>query len=177
MTKNIVTIGGSSSKSSINKTLAEYAGELLKDVTLTKVDLNDFEMPLFSVDAEAEVGYSKGVTDLNEIFDKADGFIISLAEHNGAYSAAFKNAFDWLSRIEGKVWRDKPMLLLSTSPGVRGGQTVLDIALGKFPYMGGNIIGSMSFPSFYDNFIDGDIVNPDLKSKLNVLVENLEKAL
>lgn len=175
--KNIVTIGGSNSKSSINKALAEYAGGLLSGVELTKVDLNDFEMPLFSVDIENEQGFSKGAIDLNNVFERADGFVVSLAEHNGAYSASFKSAFDWLSRIEGKVWRDKPMILLSTSPGVRGGQTVLNIALGRFPYMGGNIVGSMSFPSFYDNYKGGEIVNADLKKNLLNLVKELENAL
>ncbi len=177
MTKNIVTIGGSNSKKSINKVLAEYAGGLLKNVTLTKIDLNNFEMPLFSVDIEEEQGFSEGVKKLNELVEKADGFVISLAEHNGAYSTAFKNVFDWLSRINGKVWRNKPMILLATSPGERGGQTVLDIALGRFPYMGGNIVGSMPFPSFYENFKDGDIVDEELKSNLLKLVENLENAL
>ena len=177
MKNTIVTIGGSSSKSSINKMLAEYTGDLLKDVELIKVDLNNYNLPLFSIDLENEYGFAQGATELNEVIEKADGFVISLAEHNGAYSTAFKNAFDWLSRIEGKVWRNKPMLLLSTSPGERGGQSVLDIALGRFPYMGGNIIGSMSFPSFYDNFVECTIVDSDLKSKLNTLVEDLEKAL
>jgi len=175
--KKIITLGGSSSKASINKTLAEYAGSLIKDVELNKIDLNDFDLPLFSVDIESEFGIAKAAKELNELFENTDGFVISLAEHNGAYSTAFKNAFDWLSRINGKVWRDKPMLLLSTSPGARGGQSVLDIALGKFPYMGGNIVGSMSFPLFNDNFVDGEIVNSELKSKLNNLVTDLENAL
>lgn len=177
MIKNIVTIGGSSSKNSINKILAEYAGGLLKNAKLTKVDLNDFDIPLFSVDVEFEKGYSKGVLNLNEIIENADGFIISLAEHNGAYSTAFKNAYDWLSRIEGKVWRNKPMLLLSTSPGIRGGKSVLEIALGKFPYMGANIVGSMSFPLFDENFKEGKIVNSDLKENLLNLVDEFENAL
>jgi len=175
--KNIVTIGGSNSKNSINKILAEYAGEMLEDKHLNKVDLNDFEMPLFSVDIQKEQDFSKGTIDLNAIIDKADGFIISLAEHNGAYTVAFKNVFDWLSVIEGKVWRDKPILLLSTSPGARGGESVLNIALNRFPYMGGNIIGSISFPSFFDNFKENDIVNPALKLRLIKLVSKFEKAL
>jgi NAD(P)H-dependent FMN reductase len=177
MTKKIITLGGSSSKTSINKILAEYTGSLVNDVELIKIDLNDFDLPLFSVDIESEFGIAEAAKELNSVFDKADGFVVSLAEHNGAYSTAFKNAFDWLSRINGKVWRNKPMLLLSSSPGERGGQTVLDVALGRFPYMGGNIVGSMSFPSFYENFVEGEIVNPELKSKLNNLVSDLEKAL
>ena len=175
--KKVITIGGSSSRNSINKLLAEYAGSLLENAELIKIDLNDFEMPMFSIDKEKEQGFSKVLMDLNDIFDQADGFIISLAEHNGAYSAAFKNTFDWLSRIEGKVWRDKPMWLLSTSPGARGGQTVLEIALVKFPFMGGNIIGSMSFPSFYDNFKNGEIVNSELRSTLLKLRDDFEKTI
>ena len=120
--KNIITIGASSSKKSINKVLAEYAGNLLNNVELTKVDLNDYQFPMFSIDIEEEQGFSEGLNELNKVIESADGFIISFAEHNGAYSTAFKNAFDWLSRINGKVWRDKPMLLLATSPGPRGGK-------------------------------------------------------
>jgi chromate reductase len=175
--KNIVTIGGSNSKSSINKVLAEYVGSLVNNVELTNVDLNNFEMPLFSVDLEAQIERPQGVKELNEIIEKADGFVISLAEHNGAYSTAFKNAFDWLSRIDGKVWKDKPMLLLATSPGARGGQTVLEVATGRFPYMGAQIIGSLSVPSFFENFKEGKIVNTDLKSAIEKMVSDFEKAL
>ena len=175
--KNILTIGASTSRNSINKILAEYAGELLKNVNLIKVDLNDYEMPLFSVDIENEKGFPQSTIEFNNIIDKADGFIISLAEHNGAYSAAFKNSFDWLSRIDGKVWRNKPMLLLSTSPGGRGGQSVMELALSRFPHSGGKITGSMTFPSFFDNFQNGDIVNSELKTSLIGQVNTFEKAL
>ena len=175
--KKIITIGGSNSKNSNNKILAEYTGSLLKNVELTKIDLNDFELPIFSVDVENEKGFPEDLKKLNTIIDEADGFIISLAEHNGAYSVAFKNAFDWLSRIEGKVWRDKPMLLLATSPGARGGQTVLDIALGRFPYMGGNIVGSMSFPSFFENFKEDEITNAELKAAHLKLVNKFQDAI
>lgn len=150
---------------------------MLPDVELTKVDLNDFEMEMYSVDVENEKGHPKGAEDLNEVFDTADGFVICLAEHNGVYSVAFKNALDWLSRIENKVWREKPMLLLTASPGGFGGATLLNIALDRFPYLGANIIGSLAFPSFYDNFKDGEVVNEELKEKLVQLTVDLSKAL
>lgn len=175
--KKIITIGASSSKTSINKILAEYTGDLVNNVEVLKIDLNNYEMPIFSVDIEAESGFPEKAIELNEVFNKANGFIISFAEHNGAYSAAFKNVFDWLTRIEGKIWREKPMLLLATSPGARGGSTVLDIALGRFPYMGGNIIGSLSVPSFFDNFKEGVLVNKELKSALDALVNDFKKEI
>lgn len=175
--KKIVTIGASTSKKSINKILAEYTGDLVSKVEVLKIDLNNYEMPIFSVDVETENGVPDKAIELNEVFNEADGFIISFAEHNGAYSAAFKNVFDWLTRIEGKIWRDKPMLLLATSPGARGGQTVLDIALGRFPYMGANIIGSLSIPSFFENFKEGELVNKELRATLNVLVNDFQNVI
>ena len=175
--KKIITLGASTSKKSINKILAEYTGEIVKNVELVKIDLNEFEMPLFSVDIEAEKGFPEAAIRLNEKFDNVDGFIISLAEHNGAYSAAFKNAFDWLSRIDGKVWKNKPMLLLATSPGARGGRTVLDIALGRFPFNGAQIVGSLSVPKFNDNFKQGELVNESLKQSLLKNIDDFQKAI
>ena len=46
----------SSSKKSINKQLAAYAVSLLDDVEVEVLDLNDYELPLFSEDKEAEIG-------------------------------------------------------------------------------------------------------------------------
>jgi NAD(P)H-dependent FMN reductase len=89
----------------------------------------------------------------------------------------FKNAFDWMSRIDGKLWSEKPMLLMATSPGARGGATVLDIAKGRFPYMGGNIVADLSFPSFFDNFKEGVIVDENLNEQLQTAVEKLQEVL
>ena len=175
--KKVITIGGSNSKNSINKQLAEYVGGRIKNVELVKIDLNDFEMPIFSIDIENEEGFTDSTRKLNLVFDEVDGFIISLAEHNGSYSAAFKNIYDWLSRLNGKVWREKPMILLSTSPGARGGYTVLNTALSGFPYLGANIIGSLSLGSFYDNYKGGEIVDKTVKATLDNIISDFEKVI
>jgi len=82
-----------------------------------------------------------------------------------------------LSRIDGIVWRDKPLLLMATSPGARGGQTVLDIAAARFPYMGAKITGALSVPSFYDNFKGGVIVNKEIKENLLLEVSKFQKEI
>ncbi|MFC2110214.1 NADPH-dependent FMN reductase [Bacteroidota bacterium] len=164
--KTIIALGGSNSKNSINKTLATYVGHQLDNVELKVLDLNDYKLPLYGVDLEKNEGIHAEAERLNQLFDTADGFVISLAEHNGAYSTAFKNAYDWLSRANSKVWREKPMLLLATSPGARGGKSVLGIAAGGFPYMGAKIAGQFSLPSFFDNFKEGAVVDGDLNSAL-----------
>jgi len=44
------------------------------------------------------------------------------------------------------------MFLMATSPGGRGGSTVLDLAVNKFKFMNTNKIVHFSLPSFYKNF-------------------------
>lgn len=175
--KTIIAIGGSNSKNSINKTLAVYTANQLKDVVVKTIDLNDYKLPLYGIDFENDNGIVQTAHDLLKEIKDSDGIVLSLAEHNGAYSSAFKNAFDWMSRIDGKLWSEKPMLLMATSPGARGGATVLEIAKGRFPYMGGNIIAELSFPSFFDNFKDGVITDLNLNAKLQSVIAKLEKAL
>ena len=113
--KKILAFGASSSRNSINKQLAKYASSQIKEAEITLLDLNDFEMPIFSVDKEK----ADGIPEPAQVFKKhileADGILISFAEHNGSYSSIFKNTLDWTSRIEGKIWEGKSMFLMATS--------------------------------------------------------------
>jgi NAD(P)H-dependent FMN reductase len=149
---NIVAFGASSSIQSINKQLARWAADQLKDVQLNFLDLNDFEMPIFSVEREREIGIPEEAKRFKAAISEADGIIISFAEHNGSYTAAFKNIFDWMSRLEKPIWSNKPMFLLATSPGPRGAGGVLSTAKNSFPYQGGKVVASFSLPSFEQNF-------------------------
>jgi NAD(P)H-dependent FMN reductase len=174
--KKILAFAGSNSKNSINKQLAIYTASNVDNVTFDVADLNDYPLPIFSLEEE-ENGFPKSAKAFNDLLDTYDGFVVSLAEHNGSYSAVFKNIFDWVSRIDRKVFKDKPLLLMATSPGGRGGASVLETAAGTFPHLGGNIIAKFSLPSFYDNFKDGELVNVDLKQSLNNAIEEYQKAL
>ncbi|PHS06912.1 MAG: NADPH-dependent FMN reductase [Kordia sp.] len=175
--KKVIALGGSNSKKSINKILAAHAANMLKDTEVKVLDLNNYELPLYGIDLENENGIPKDAHNLLKEIKDADGIVLSLAEHNGAYSTSFKNAFDWLSRIDGKLWSEKPMLLMATSPGARGGATVLEIARGRFPYMGGNIVADVSFPSFFDNFKEGVVADETLNKQLKVAVGKLQEVL
>lgn len=175
--KKIIAIGGSNSNKSINKQLATYAANKINDVEVIVADLNDFDLPLYGIDLETENGIPDDATRLNNLLESADGLVISLAEHNGSYSTAFKNAYDWMSRINQKVWKNKPMLLMATSPGARGGATVLQTAKAGFPYLGANIIADFSLPSFYDNFSEEGIKDEELNTVLNQKIKLLQEAI
>ncbi|NHM08282.1 NAD(P)H-dependent oxidoreductase [Flavobacterium sp. CYK-4] len=173
--KKIIAFGGSSSRNSINKQLAVYAANLFENAQVEVLDLNDYEMPLFSVDREKENGIHNLAHDFYAKLGSADLIVISLAEHNGAYSSAFKNILDWTSRINNKTFQQKPMLLMATSPGARGGATVLDIASKRFAFQGAELKGTFSLPTFFENFdaVHG-IINPGHKKELDDIIQSIE---
>ena len=82
----VLAFAASNSRQSINKQLVTYAASLLPDTDVDILDLNDYEMPLFSVDREA----IDGIPDLAQQFyakiTAADALLISYAEHNGSYT-------------------------------------------------------------------------------------------
>ena len=174
--KKILAFGASSSRNSINKKLANYAANCFSDSEVMLLDLNDFEMPIYSIDREKEDGFPEKAHNFKGYIKQCDIIVISFAEHNGAYTAAFKNIFDWISRIEKDVWGNKPMLLLSTSPGARGGSTVLDLALNKFKRMNENTIASFSLPSFNSHFSESEgVLDEVLAGELAKQIESIEK--
>ena len=175
--KKILAFGGSNSKNSINKRLAIHAAGLVENASVDIADLNDFDLPLYGIDLENEQGIPSAAEEFLNMIKASDGIVLSLAEHNGAYSTAFKNIFDWMSRIDSKVWQNKPMLLMATSPGGRGGATVLEIAQSRFPYMGGNVVATFSLPSFGQNFTEDGITDEDLRNQFNSAIETFSNEI
>jgi len=174
--KKILAFAGSNSKNSINKQLVKYTATLIEKESTTIVDLNDFSLPLFSVDLEKESGFPENAIKFDKLLQEVDGIILSLAEHNGSYTAVFKNLFDWLSRIEPKLWRNKPMLLMAASPGGRGGKGVLAAATERFPRHNSNIVASFSLPNFNENY-KGELTNDKLQQEFQQAIHQFQLAL
>ncbi|WP_370476444.1 NADPH-dependent FMN reductase [Tamlana flava] len=176
--KKIIAFAGSNSSNSINKQLVAYASSLVKHAKVDVLDLNDYELPIFGVDLEKQLGGQPNNAHkfLNKI-KESDGIVLSLAEHNGAYATVFKNLLDWMSRLESKTFFGKPMLLMATSTGGRGGKSVLGIAQNRFPYHDANIIDVFSLPLFNDNFSNGRISNEELNEELKSKVKAFQEAL
>jgi NAD(P)H-dependent FMN reductase len=173
----LLAFAASNSKKSINKQLVMYAANLVDGAEVEVLDLNDYELPLFSVDREEVLGHPELAKAFMSKIAASDAVMISFAEHNGSYSAAFKNLFDWSSRIGPKVFQDKPMVLLSTSPGARGGASVLAAATSSAPFFAGHVKASLAIPSFYENFDveRGALRNEELKTKLIEAVSQLQE--
>lgn len=174
----VLAFAASNSKYSINKRLVEYAAGTLESVDVRMIDLNDFEMPLYSIDRENEHGIPEQASKFRQLIGDADALIISFAEHNGSYTAAFKNLFDWTSRIDQKVYQDKPMILLATSPGKGGARNVLALAESAAPHFAGQVRASFSLPNFFKNFDSevGAIKDSELDSSLRQALKKLVQA-
>jgi len=174
----ILAFAGSTSSTSRNRELVKYVLKSFKDDEINLIDLNDYEMPIFSVDREKK-GYPEEAKKFLKNIEECDAIICSLAEHNKIYSAAFKNIYDWASRIEVKVWQGKPMFLMATSPGGFGGGNVLEHAKKFFPGFGADIKETFSLQKFDENFDleKGEISNKKLAKELQEKIDDFKKIL
>jgi len=164
----ILAFAASNSERSINRILATYTANLVPDAAVEILDINDYEMPIFSEQRERQLGHPEQAKRFYSKITDADAIIVSFAEHNGTYTAAYKNLFDWTSRISKKVFQNKPTLLLSTSPGASGAASVLKEASKSAPYFAADVKASISVPSFYENFdrSTNQLINPEIEKEL-----------
>lgn len=175
--KKIIAFAGSNSSQSINKSLVTYATEQFEDCLVEILDLNNYEMPIFSIDRERNIGSPPQVQQFLDKMKSADFLLVSMAEHNKSYSTAFKNILDWVSRVEGKLFFGKPMLLLSTSTGAYAGGNVMETALKFFPKFGADIKAHFSLPSFPETFqIGTGIINPTYKEAFDTAIQTMKES-
>ena len=122
------------SRQSMNRALIDHAVSQVHGIALGTVietlDLNDDEMPIHSIDREGTGGIPNPARHFFARIGAADAVLVSFAEHNGFVTAARKNVFDWMSRIEMKLWQGKPVAMLAPHFGadLRG-----TLGIGKWP--------------------------------------------
>ncbi len=173
----VVAFGGSTSKESINKEFAKFAMSYFSDYEQELIDLNTYPLPLYSIDLEKQ-GFPDAVKKFIEKLKQTDVIICSSSEHNKDLTAAFKNILDWSSRVELKFLTDKPVLLLSTSPGGYGGKNSLDKSKAILESFGAKIPVTFSLPKFKENFeIGSGISNPDLKQEFEGVISQFKATL
>lgn len=161
----ILGFAASNSKNSINNELVKFILANISDDT-ELLNITDYEMPIYSIDYEKEVGIPPQAQEFLDKLSEFDLILISHAEHNGNYNVFYKNLLDWCSRVSTNIFQDKKLVLLSTSPGRMGGKNVLEIAKKSAPIFNGKLCFSMSIPNFYENFESNKLSNNELKQQL-----------
>lgn len=112
----LLGISGALRAASVNRKLIREAGRLFGGDYVEA----DIRLPLYDGDLEAE-GIPKEVQHLADQIAEADAVVISTPEYNQVMSGVLKNALDWVSRVEGNPWLDKPVAVVSAAAGRSGG--------------------------------------------------------
>ena len=180
----LLAFAATNSRSSINKRLVTHAAKVFQEdiaphAEVEILDLNDYEMPIYSADLEAEGGIPAQAKKIYAKIGEADALLVSYAEHNGSYTAAWKNIFDWASRIDMKVFQGKPTVAMSTSPGAGGAASVLEAAKNSAPFFGADLKGSFSVGPYGKKFDTdaGHLTDPEMIAKLNQSLNDLNDAI
>lgn len=114
----LVGLCGSLRRASYNRMLMREAARLYGGPFL-EADLN---LPLMNEDLQNDHGIPPAVERLARQIKAADAVLVVTPEYNKSLSGVMKNALDWISRVPGGVWRDKPVAVMSAAAGRAGGE-------------------------------------------------------
>lgn len=130
MTTKLLFTAGSTRQGSFNARLAEAAAQLAEqhpEVSVTRLHLGDYDMPIYNGDLEAAEGLPANARRLKALFRAHHGFLIASPEYNSSMPPVLTNALHWISRPEtddepGLVaFQGKVAGLVAASPGGLGG--------------------------------------------------------
>ncbi len=127
----LLMISGSLRASSLNTKLVIEAGRLWQSETV----FADIAMPLYNGDDETASGIPDSAKKLAAQITVAAAVAIATPEYNQSLPGGLKNALDWVSRVPGNPWLDKPVAIMSAAAGRAGGaraQYALRLALNSF---------------------------------------------
>lgn len=171
----ILAFGASNSLQSINQQFAIWAAQQAPGATVETLSIHDYELPIYSPEREKEMGQPALVQSFLSRIREADALVISFAEHNGSYTAAWKNLSDWLSRTERKFLYGKPVLLLATSIGAGGAKGVLQQAQTMAKYINGDTLDAISLPEFHAHYDmpTQQVRHPDVVTRVQNTMQEL----
>lgn len=124
----VLAFAGSLRKESFNKRVVNIAADAASaaGAIVTRIDLRDYPLPIFSEDVEATEGLPDAARQLKALFLENQALILGCPEYNSSITAALKNVIDWVSRPAPtetplQCFMGKVAGLVSASPGALGG--------------------------------------------------------
>ena len=125
----ILVIPGSTRTGSLNVRLAALAAKELTliDAEVNRLSLEDYPLPMFDADAEANSGAPPNAVKLKQMICAHQGVFIASPEYNGSVPPALKNAIDWVSQVRERgepayaAFRGRVFALGAASPETHGG--------------------------------------------------------
>jgi chromate reductase len=123
----VAALVGSRRPGSLNRALLSAAREVAPG-EMVIVNVDPFGLPFYDAVLEAD-GASPAVRSLKAAIEASDALLVITPEYNGGMPAVLKNALDWASRPAFRSpLADKPVLVMSASPGRSGGRRAIEDA-------------------------------------------------
>ncbi|MCX7288525.1 MAG: NAD(P)H-dependent oxidoreductase [Rhodobacterales bacterium] len=169
----LLGIPGALRAASTNRQLLAEARRAFGDAHQTEANLR---LPLYDGDLEDAHGIPPEVQLLADQIAAASAIVIATPEYNKAPPGVLKNALDWVSRVKGNPWADKPVAILSAAGGRAGGersQSALRLMLTPFrPRLltGPEVLVAMSDQAFD---AEGLLTDPRYRKALTDLMHAL----
>lgn len=167
----ILIIAGSVRSGSHNAQLAACLHKVLAqmDCDPTRLNLKDYELPLYDGDLESDKGIPENAMKLARHFDAHDGILLVSPEYNGSTPPLMKNTLDWISRVskdkDGRTlspYKGTTFAIGSASPGRLGGIRSLSHLRDILTSVGGTVIAEqISVPGSGDAFDDNDALKDE----------------
>mgnify|MGYP006288289761 FL=1 len=176
MALTLLGMCGSLRAGSTNRKLMLEAARLFGPADFVDGDL---DLPLYNGDLEDGAGIPEKVQELAAQVAAADAVLLVTPEYNQSLSGVTKNALDWISRVEGSPWSDKPVATMSAAAGRAGGaraQYALRLCMVPFrPWVipGPEVLVAGASKEFD---ADGHLVSDSYRRSLQELMDGLRAA-
>jgi chromate reductase len=150
----LLCISGSLRQGACNRRLLREAAREFGEAQVIEADIR---LPLFDEDLENAEGIPDAVQRLADQIAEADAVVISTPEYNKNLSGVLKNALDWVSRVKGNPWKDKPVALMAAADGRAGGERAMhSLILCMMPFRANLVYGPEVFIANCDKAFDAD---------------------
>ena len=124
----ILVFAGSIRTGSYNTRLAALAAKelVLIGADVTRISLEDYPMPIYDADNEAETGVPSNARSLKRMMAEHSGVFIASPEYNASVTPLLKNTIDWISRVRERgepplaVFKDRAFALGGASDSAYG---------------------------------------------------------
>ena len=137
----LLILSGSLRKGSYNRMLLKLAAKAFGPAEVTEGDL---DLPLYNGDLEEAEGVPEKVQTLAAQIRETDALVIGAPEYNKGITGVLKNAIDWVSRVPGNAFKDKPTVVISASAGRTGGETAQFMTLSCLTQMQARLVPGTS---------------------------------